>query len=91
MSYTGFVCQIKNLRDHPNGDNLYLGECFGNTVAVSRNGYTSNMTGVYFPTDGQLSTEFCQNNNFPLFTIPWEIHLVDIMQDYCNNILKAEQ
>lgn len=63
MSYTGFVCQIKNLRDHPNGDNLYLGECFGNTVAVSRNGYTSNMTGVYFPTDGQLSTEFCQNNN----------------------------
>ena len=63
MSYTGFVCQIKNLRDHPNGDNLYLGECFGNTVAVSRNGYTPDMTGVYFPTDGQLSTEFCQNNN----------------------------
>ena len=63
MSYTGFVCQIKNLRDHPNGDNLYLGECFGNTVAVSRNGYIPDMTGVYFPTDGQLSTEFCQNNN----------------------------
>ena len=63
MSYTGFVCQIKNLRDHPNGDNLYLGECFGNTVAVSRNGYTANMTGIYFPTDGQLSTEFCQANN----------------------------
>ena len=63
MSYTGFVCQIKNLRNHPNGDNLYLGECFGNTVAVSRNGYTPGMTGVYFPTDGQLSTEFCQNNN----------------------------
>ncbi len=63
MSYTGFVCQIKNLRNHPNGDNLYLGECFGNTVAVSRNGYTPGMTGVYFPTDGQLSTEFCQHNN----------------------------
>lgn len=63
MSYTGFVCQIKNLRNHPNGDNLYLGECFGNTVAVSRNGYTADMVGVYFPTDGQLSTEFCQNNN----------------------------
>lgn len=63
MSYTGFVCQIKNLRNHPNGDNLYLGECFGNTVAVSRNGYTPGMTGVYFPTDGQLSAEFCQNNN----------------------------
>ena len=63
MSYTGFVCQIKNLRNHPNGDNLYLGECFGNTVAVSRNGYTTGMTGVYFPTDGQLSVEFATQNN----------------------------
>jgi hypothetical protein len=63
MSYTGFVCQIKNLREHPNGDKLYLGECFGNTVCVSRSGYTDGMTGVYFPTDGQLSVEFATNNN----------------------------
>ena len=63
MSYTGFVCQIKNLRDHPNADRLYLGECFGNTVAVSRDGYTVDMIGVYFPTDGQLSMEFAKQNN----------------------------
>ena len=63
MSYTGFVCQIKNLRDHPNADRLYLGECFGNTVAVSKDGYTANMIGVYFPTDGQLSMEFAKQNN----------------------------
>ena len=63
MSYTGFVCQIKNLRDHPNADRLYLGECFGNTVAVSKDGYTANMIGVYFPTDGQLSMEFATQNN----------------------------
>ena len=63
MSYTGFVCQIKNLREHPNGDKLYLGECFGNTVCVSRSGYTDGMLGAYFPTDGQLSVEFATNNN----------------------------
>ena len=63
MSYTGFVCQIKNLRDHPNADRLYLGECFGNTVAVSKDGYSDGMTGVYFPTDGQLSMEFAKQNN----------------------------
>ena len=63
MSYTGFVCQIKNLRDHPNADRLYLGECFGNTVAVSKDGYTADMIGVYFPTDGQLSMEFAKQNN----------------------------
>lgn len=63
MSYTGFVCKIKNLRDHPNADRLYLGECFGNTVAVSRTGYEPDMIGIYFPCDGQLSVEFCQVNN----------------------------
>lgn len=35
--------------------------------------------------------KFCNDNNFPLFTIPWEVHLVDIMQDYCNSIISAEQ
>lgn len=63
MSYNAYVCQIKNLRNHPNGDRLYLGECFGNTVAVSRDGYYADMVGVYFPTDGQLSLDFCLANN----------------------------
>ena len=63
MSYKAYVCQIKNLRDHPHADRLYLGECFGNTVAVSKEGYYANMIGVYFSADGQLSTEFCQYNN----------------------------
>ena len=62
MSYCAYVCQIKNLRDHPNADRLFVGECFGNTVAVSKNGYEADMVGVYFPTDGQLSLEFCLKN-----------------------------
>ena len=52
MSYKAYVCQIKNLRDHPHADRLYLGECFGNTVAVSKEGYYADMIGVYFPVDG---------------------------------------
>ena len=62
MSYTGFVCQIKNLRDHPNADRLYLGECFGNTVCISTD-YSEGQLGVYFPTDLQLSVEFATKNN----------------------------
>ncbi|MBP1736367.1 MAG: putative transcriptional regulator [Oscillospiraceae bacterium] len=27
--------------------------------------------------------QFCNENRFPLFTMPWEIHLVDIMQEFC--------
>jgi hypothetical protein len=31
--------------------------------------------------------EFCQNSDFPLITMPWKVHLVDIMQDYCRTLL----
>lgn len=28
----------------------------------------------------------CDRHDFPLFTMPWQIHIVDIMQDICNQI-----
>ena len=60
--YQAYVCQIKNLRKHPNADRLQLGECFGNTVCVNLD-YKENQIGAYFPTDGQLSVEFAEYNN----------------------------
>ena len=62
MAYTAFITRIKNLRPHPNADRLQMGECFGNTVIVSLE-YEGNQLGVYFPSDGQLSTEFAEANN----------------------------
>lgn len=47
--------------------------------------------GQYISSVPEYIINFCNDNNFPLFTIPWEVHLVDIMQDYCNNIMRAEQ
>lgn len=61
--YTGFVTTIKNLRPHPNADRLDLGECFGNTVCVGRWEYAEGDIIVYFPTDGQLSEEFCAKHD----------------------------
>lgn len=61
--YTGFVTTIKNLRPHPNADRLDLGECFGNTVCVGRWEYAEGDIVVYFPTDGQLSEEFCAKHD----------------------------
>ena len=60
--YYAYVTRINNLRKHPNADRLQVGECFGNTVAVSME-YTDKQLGVYFPTDGQLSVEFADANN----------------------------
>ena len=34
---------------------------------------------------------FCESNKLPLFTMPWEVHLVDIMQDYCRLLLLDNQ
>ena len=60
--YNGYVTRIKNLHKHPNADRLQIGECFGNNVIVSLD-YTPDMLGVYFPSDGQLSLEFAEQNN----------------------------
>lgn len=62
MAYTGFITTLKNVRKHPNADRLQIGECFGNSVIVSLD-YIEGQLGVYFPTDGQLSEEFCRVND----------------------------
>jgi len=62
MAYCGYVTTLKNVRKHPNADRLLLAECFGNTVSVNLD-YFEGQKGVYFPTDGQLSVEFCEYNN----------------------------
>lgn len=33
----------------------------------------------------------CDNSKVPLFTLPWEIHLTDIMQNYCRILLHNTQ
>lgn len=30
--------------------------------------------------------DFCNKNNFPLFLMPWHIHIYDITRDYCDRI-----
>lgn len=60
--HCGYVTTLKNVRPHPNADKLLLAECFGNTICVSTD-YQENQIVIYFPTDLQLSTEFCLKNN----------------------------
>ena len=60
--YNAYITRLKNLHKHPNADRLQIGECFGNVVIVSME-YQDNQLGVYFPSDGRLSTEFAEANN----------------------------
>lgn len=62
MSYCGYVTTLKNVRPHSNADRLQLADCFGNTVCVGLDAKEGDVV-VYFPTDGQLSEEFCEKND----------------------------
>lgn len=62
MGHCGFITTLKNVREHPNADKLVLATCFESTVCVSKDKYYEGQIGVYFETDLQLSTEFCEKN-----------------------------
>lgn len=60
--YKAYITKLTNIRPHNNADRLNLADVFGNTVCVPLD-YTEDMLGVYFPVDGQLSEEFCREND----------------------------
>lgn len=62
MSYQAFVCKLQNVRPHSNADKIKLATVYGGQIVVGLEQQDGEL-GVYFPTDGQLSTEFCSNNN----------------------------
>lgn len=47
-------------------------------------------TGMFINTIPGSVIAYCNENNFPLFTIPWEIPLVDVTKDYCQRIINDE-
>lgn len=62
MSYCGYVTKLKNVRKHPNADRLVLADVFGETVIVSNTSKDDDVV-VYFAADGQLSEEYCREND----------------------------
>lgn len=60
--YCGFITTLKNVRPHPNADKLQLADCFINTVCVGLAAKENDVV-IYFPTDGQLSVEYCAQND----------------------------
>ena len=35
--------------------------------------------------------QYCDDNKFPIFSVPWETKLVDITRDFCRKIVQSEQ
>lgn len=62
MAYNAIVTRLTNVRPHPNADKVQLATCHGNQVVIGLDSLEGHL-GVYFPSDGQLSDEFCKANN----------------------------
>ena len=60
--YCGYITTLKGVRKHSNADRLQCVEVFGQTVIVDLS-YKDGQKVVFFPADGQLSTEFAEENN----------------------------
>ena len=60
--YCGYVCEVKELRKHPNADRLQIATFFGNDTCVGLD-IVQGEIGIYFPSDLQLSIEFCDENH----------------------------
>lgn len=48
-------------------------------------------TGLFIEKIPQDAIDFCNKENFPLFVIPWKIHLAEVMRIFCFAITKDEQ
>lgn len=60
--YCGYVCEVKELRKHPQADRLQIATFFGNDTCVGLD-IVQGEIGIYFPSDLQLSVEFCDENH----------------------------
>lgn len=66
-TYFAIVCRI-HVRPHPGADRLQLGTCYGGNQVVVGLDTKDGELGIFFPSDGQLSEEFCRVNDlFPRF------------------------
>lgn len=66
-------------------------------LAFIRKCFENHSTGVvlsigsYIPSVPSKVIEFCEANNFALFTIPCSVHIIDVTYDFCHQILSGEE
>ncbi len=47
--------------------------------------------GPYIKQVPKSLVSYCNNNDFSLFVVPWEIHLIDVTFDFCHRIIANEE
>lgn len=73
---------------HP--DNAWLNGFAEGLIGNKASGLVVNI-GPYIKEVPESVIEYCRQNEFPLFAIPWHVRLVDITRDFCRRIINGEQ
>ncbi|MEA4973186.1 MAG: PucR family transcriptional regulator ligand-binding domain-containing protein [Candidatus Metalachnospira sp.] len=47
--------------------------------------------GPYIKKVPTVVIDYCEKNSFPLFTLPWEVKIIDITYDFCRIIIENEK
>ena len=47
--------------------------------------------GPYIKKVPTVVVDYCESNGFPLFTLPWEVKIIDITYDMCRMIIENEK
>lgn len=47
--------------------------------------------GPYLVAVPQEVIDYCDKKNFPLFTLPWNVYIIDITYDFCRRIIENEK
>lgn len=47
--------------------------------------------GPFISSVPEVIIQFANENNFPVFSLPWEVRLVDFNREFCNLIIRSEQ
>ena len=62
-------------------ENLYKSKAAGLVVNI----------GQYIESIPRETVRFCEQNAFPLFTLPWKVKLIDVTYDFCHRIISSEE
>lgn len=69
-----------------------LVEFLSAVIARKESGIILNVGKYLYPEDiTEEVRELCAAHHFPLYTMPWEVHLTDVMQSLCAELLKYSQ
>jgi len=96
------MIEDEQVADFLRGNELVFTTGIGHPDATWLNNFTQGLThnhasglvvniGPYIDSVLAETVEFCNHANFPLFTIPWEVRLVDITREFCYRIINSEQ